>query len=67
MEVNAVCVDIPMTSDLVEPGCVGDGNVGVDDYVFASPGTHIDGQPGSPGFSPPPRSRSNTVHCLGCM
>ena len=58
MEVDAVCVDALISSDLVggvclEPGCAGDGNVGADDYVVASPGTDIDGQPCSPPFSPP--------------
>ena len=42
MEVDAVCVDALIRADLVggvclEPGCAEDGNVGVDDYVVASP------------------------------
>ena len=70
MEVDAVCVDAPISSDLVggvclEPGCAGDGNVGVDDYVVASPGSDIDGQPGSPLLLK--SSRSNMLHCLGWM
>ena len=42
-----------MDVDSVEPGCAGDANDGVDDYMVASPGSDIEGHPGSPGFFPP--------------